>query len=682
MVAGKLRHTGFPARQSFAGNSPFPFLSGEEYPEARHLATQAMALRLVYGAMREGIFGSEITLSVKESDGSTLELKNAQDLYEHICTSDSAKIMHLTLHNGKGDEAIEDINTFVNNILREQALKKIPEASEGNNWRNFQYEILDSLNHEVLAVCASRQFNKSLEGERVRHHNLWDWMVSRDSAQWLKAHHHDLDSFLLQLAAFRGHPLHPSSKVRLLLDPKDPARRYSLDSREAQQFFPEFAHDVGIMVYAVKADRITASLSESSGGKRTYVAYIRANFPQAYVAWRKALARRVGKAYAREYVPVPVHPLQREEIQSHFAEALAQGEIVPLPEVIISLRPTLSARTLTPVSGNAPQIKLSLNMQMTSVVRTLAPARVFNAPVYSDLIQNILKRDHRLSQVLRPIQEQASIYYGKDSNPESKDYQDGYQLAAVFKQNPGLQTSESEIRVPVAALLHASPFSGEPVILDIMHAAGIKTPEQAVAYFNTYARIVVGAEVGMLSRYGVGLEGHQQNDDMIFSKDSGQPKAVMYRDINGGMEASETLLKLNGYNIASQIHPVRKGLYSDITVPLEQTTHTTFYSHLFPLVAILAKAYGVPKEEFYDRIRKAILNILKDAEAHYTDITARLPDTEQEAANGAWKSNLQEIQGALLSREMETKCLLTMRLGGTQAMAFTHAENPLVQQPR
>lgn len=665
------------ATESSATTAQPPANALDDYASSREVAGQNLMLRVVYCAMQERIFADDTVLSVTQGD-EVQQLHSSHEIYDYLYTRDETKPVQLSLNLHGIERPMNELNSFMNGVLREEVIAQVPEASQNANWLQFQYEIADSLNHEALAITAKRSFAKSLEQETQQYDNMFEWMKENRAQQWMQEHNHDTDSFLLQLGAFNGHPTHPSSKMRLLLDPERKGKRHAIEADEAQQVFPEFAPDVPLQLYAVKAERATSNTS-TRDVPQGYREYMRESFPEEFGKWEEAVDKRHGTGAAAEYIPIPVHPLQTRELEHRFAAQMGAAEVIAVPEVTISQRPTISTRTLTPVDNDEqPQIKTSLNMQMTSVVRTIAPARAYNSPVYSDVVGEVVANDDSIRPNIRPLMEQATAYYGTDASESSQDYQDGYQLSAVFKQNPAQLTHDGEIRMPVAAMLRESPFSGKPVLADIMRSAGVGSAEDAKDYLRDYVDIVVRSEVGLLARYGIGLEGHQQNNDMIFDAASGRPKTSVYRDINGGVEANEPVLKMNGYDMASDMHPVKKGLYDDVDLPLQQTMHTTFHSHLFPMVAVIAKEYDIPQTQLYQQIRESVEHTLGNArDDHMPKMLAAIPQAEREDAQRVFEKSLDTIGEALLSRDMETKCLLSMRLAQSQSMKFSHSRNPI-----
>ncbi len=624
-------------------------------------AAQRMALRLAYSGFLEGLIppGCAVTITGRAPRVLTSAGAVLRDLF--VREAEGAQTLHLT--GCAAAQSLDDPLAFADRALRDFARATLGPAFSTERWDRVLGELADSLRNEVLAT----QAQQALFAKVSPVDNLLCWLSEEGSGR---------DALLLQLGAFSGHRTHPATKMRLLLDPADPRHAVPLSIAQSRAFAPEFAPDVALPLLAVRAARCTTRLSANLTG--TYTAYMRQSFPQAFAAWAQACGED-----APDLLPIPVHPLHLPQLRHRFAWAMVAGEVREVPGAQVVQRPTLSLRTLTPVSRlDEPQIKTTIAMQMTSVVRTLAPARAYNAPVFSDLLTRIVAQDDDLCAVVRVVEEPVSVYWGQDPDPGRGDYQDGYHLAAVFKANPAGLVAADELRLPLNTLFAASPFGAGRILTDVMRASGVDGAATATAFVRSYARVVAGADIGMLARYGVGLESHQQNIDMILSHE-GAPRALLYRDINGGVELYAPLLALNGYHPDRQCHPVRKGLHDALTVPLQQTAHTTLGAHLLPLVHIVAHAFDVPEPDLFGIIRDELALALEHVQTrHVPRLLRRLSPAEAMEARAVYAQVLARIGDNLLRQPLQTKCLLTMRALQSQRMVFTGVSNPLQSSVR
>jgi len=651
---------------------------------ARNLAEQTHALRLIYAAKLEEIFENSVWLKVTSESGACEDLRTAEELLDFIYSRNDIVPVQLMFYRSNSSHAIDSIFFLWDVILLDSIRAFMKDAFTLSSWERFRQELLDSLNNEIISFYARLNIENSIRSAHHGELNFWKWVTQNPYRQrWLQDNNHDLSSFLLQVGSFSGHRAHPSSKMKMIIDPKDPSIRKPLSAVSISIYSPEFARNVALQIIAIKAIQSTTKLSAlSRDGEKVveetetevadnYLLYFKESFPEIYETWKAALASQVGGDRIDEFVPIPIHPLQIPEIKYRFAQDIACGDIIFLPDVTVKQRPTISFRTLTPVNReNEPQIKTSINMQMTSVVRTLAPARAFNAPVLSDTLGVLLRKDTEMNGVLRILREPAAIYWGTNDDPEAKDYKDGYHLGAVFKDNPTLLTKSDEICIPLNTLLSASPFSGERILTDLMRSKAIKTKKEVLSFFQEYVGIVVKSDVGMLVKYGISLESHQQNIDIVFDF-YGKPRAMVYRDINGGLEIFEPMLRLNGYDLRSKIHSNRKGLLDSIDLPLQQTMHTTLASHVFAVISVISKTYDVPKKFLLNIMHELVEIEVNCAKLyHLPPLFDKLPADKALAVKEKIMQAIYYVERGLLGHEVEIKCLTRMRINQLQENIF------------
>jgi siderophore synthetase component len=646
--------------------------------QARHM----QLLRLALSAMMEGLVGGKVRVGIAleaSARGAVVHCRSARELAQFLYRADPASITGVRIDFEDGRASYDSLASFVGGPLKRSVRLALAAAFSEESWLRFEAELRDSLVNEARALSAeAATYGRLRELLSARGEASFLHYLTRNPAadRDLAGVRHDTASLFTQIGSFSGHRTHPCAKTRLLQQPDLPTRIRPLTQEDHQAYAPECAPDVALALLAVRRDRLTVSLSESCRGG--YEAFFTSAFPDALGRWRELLTATKGDA-ADRYAPVPIHPLQAEIIRSHFADPIAAGDIVFLPGAAIIQRPTISFRTLMPVRRpSEPQIKTSLTMQMTSVLRTLAPARAYNAPVFSDLLLRLTADDAAMGQWLRPLAEPVAVYWGTDARPQSEDYRSGYHLAALFKANPSTLQRPREIAIPLNTLLSPSPASGERLIVEMMRDAGIRTSAEALDYFRAYAGIVLGVDIGMLARYGISLETHQQNTDLIFDH-SGSLSAVGYRDISGGLEICEPLLIANGHDIRPALHPNIKGLFDAPAIPLQQTIYVSFITHLFPVVDIVSAAFGVPEARLFAILAETVRRVLAEArERHVPGALAKLaPDARGEAAR-LFHQMIELIERQILRQPIAVKSLLRMRAAQSQAVGFSAMANPLI----
>ena len=325
------------------------------------------------------------------------------------------------------------------------------------------------------------------------------------------------------------------------------------------------------------------------------------------------------------------------------------------------------------MTPNGHQVKTTVGMQMTTVVRTNAPSRVHNGPLTSGLVKKVVNSDERFADSLALVDEPMGIYL-KHDGIDNDSYKRAYHLNALFKNNPTAR--EGEIMMPVATLYANSPFTGRAVIADMLAASGRDNPDAALAYFTDYARMVVHNDVGMFARYGISLEGHQQNTLVAFDK-SGTPSRSIYRDFSGGVEVYEPILASQKsfddakLDMRPHLHEVTSVLDDSMEAPLNQVVHTTIRLHLLPMVDIFEKEFGMDRDAAMETLRNTVKAEITAARNEHT------PKIKEEKRDD-YEAFLDHVEQEICETPFSQKSMLLARLQGTQSVKFgAPVDNPL-----
>ncbi|MEM6805486.1 MAG: IucA/IucC family protein, partial [Bacteroidota bacterium] len=366
----------------------------------------------------------------------------------------------------------------------------------------------------------------------------------------------------------------------------------------------------------------------------------------------------------------PVHPYQLSQIESRFTQEMTKGYILCFEEITIAAQASMSLRTLMPYDDSSPYIKLPINIQTTSMLRTHSPPRVHAGPILSRLLENILRKDLELSAYLKTMPEPLGIYVNDDAYlGESQN--PSYHLNVLYKVNPLQLIGPNEICVPLSAALEISPLSAKPLILEIMNFQGELSTTEALAYFEAYAERVISGQLGLYVKYGIAMEAHQQNCSLVFSE-SGEFLYSIIGDLAGGIEIYEPILHMNGIQIKEDMHPTKKHIFEEGEIPEQQIIHTTFNYHLIPLSLIIAQHYQLDWQE--------LLEILVHSVRRCIDTYRK--DKLHLANKDDWDAYLEEvdrIERVLLKDDIQVRSLLRMSLGMTQKNVYTQAQNLFAQ---
>ncbi len=285
------------------------------------------------------------------------------------------------------------------------------------------------------------------------------------------------------LAAALPHPAYPASPCRL-----------GLNDQDLLAYAPEFRPEFELHWAAVPRQAVTGP------GERT-----------ASPAWWPTPARvglPAGLAVTHELFPV--HPLTARDR----LPALPGPGALLAPEPYLTVRPTLSVRTVAVADHPAEHLKLPLPASTLGARnrRSLKPGTLADGALVGRLLARIRDRDPALAGLLLAD----DTGYAHAGHPD---------LGYLLRRLPsGLDKSRV---VPVAALAARAP-SGRLVIEELAHQEG--TPG-VLAFTRRYFRLVLGLAVRLLVRYGIALESHQQNAALV--TEPGVPPRLLVKDFDG-----------------------------------------------------------------------------------------------------------------------------------------------------
>ena len=95
---------------------------------------------------------------------------------------------------------------------------------------------------------------------------------------------------------------------------------------------------------------------------------------------------------------LPVHPWQFEHaVPSIYEEEIHREVIILLEDAKLSAQATSSFRTVAPLDNEAPVLKLAVNSQMTSTVRSISTQTAMNSTIFSSMIEKIMDQEGHLN---------------------------------------------------------------------------------------------------------------------------------------------------------------------------------------------------------------------------------------------------------------------------------------------
>ncbi|TCJ13064.1 hypothetical protein E0L93_15280 [Rubrobacter taiwanensis] len=443
-------------------------------------------------------------------------------------------------------------------------------------------------------------------------------------------------AFFEQLVS-EGHPLHPCAKLKA-----------GLAAAEAVRYSPEWGVVVDLALAAVREDvcrevSCDGSLREILLGEH----------PGAGRAFEAALRER-GLDPAR-YVPIPLHPWQLENtLPRLYSGAQARGEVVPVPEARIPARPLMSFRSLAP-AGGGHHVKTAVDLRLTNAVRTVSRGSVENAAELTRVLREVRRREG-FGERFAVLEERAGAYYDPPAETNEDRPLLAKNLAAILREDPWSRLRSGELAMPAAALLAESPAGG-PVLAEVVeefaHTMGLRCIEEAAErFFRRYCAVALPGFLTLMSRYGIGLEGHLQNCLPVFRE--GVPVRMLVRDF-GGVRVLRGRLRARG--LGASLYPGSDVAARDERDLRAKVFYPLFLNHLGELAAGLSRT-------------------LDAGEARYWSVAARVC---REVYAGLRRDPAARAdERALFAPKMPLKALATMRLlGNVTDYVYAEVPNPL-----
>jgi siderophore synthetase component len=384
-----------------------------------------------------------------------------------------------------------------------------------------------------------------------------------------------------------AHPYHPCYKSRVGFTLAD-SRRYS----------PETANAIRPVLLAARRDRCFLAIGNIAGGSVETSLLCAADAEQ----FEQALRRR--SLRVEDYVPLPVHPWQWEEvILPLYHPSLARSELVSIGSLNANYWPQQSIRTLSNLSDvRAPNLKLSMNLVNTSTARGLSPHTVVNAPAISDWLSALVRCTDWRPPMAEPIvlHEFAGIGFTPSGNAAG---QYGA-LACIWRQSIQSRLRPGESAAPMTALIHVDS-DGRPFIDGWVRRYG------AASWLQRLIERAWLPVLNLLWEHGIALESHAQN--MILVHEEGWPSRVAVKDLAGGVRYCRQHLSAPPPPLVSpSAEHVRNrpAAFTEADTAEELRDYTfdaLFFVNLAEVAPLLKRYYDLAETQFWQIVRDVLV---------------------------------------------------------------------------
>jgi len=502
-------------------------------------------------------------------------------------------------------------------------------GNKQSSWLKLAEEVINGSANLALAYAYWDWKKKEIQ-QQAREQGMLttiDWVLLK------KKQNGDFDSSLFfEQLSIEGHNLHPGTKTKIGMEPED-----------VFQYAPEFDGVTDIQFVGVRKDYAEWSVIEES--EQDANAFLFKEYPRLPVVAEQEFSEH-GLAI-NDYVFVPVHSWQLEkEIPEIYQQEIREQVVVPLKGITVPSGATSSFRTVVPlINGEKPKhaIKVAVNSQMTSTVRSISANTTNNAAVFTRLIRSVMKREPDLAETFVPVCECAGYNFKMkdiENNPlKSRN------LSAVIRENIETFTALDEAAIVGSSLFAESPMTEKPILIELIEIYAEKRKKTSLRkatfqFFSEYVSIALPGFLTLMVKYGIGLEGHLQNSVIVFKE--GRPVRMLFRDWGGARIYRN---RLQQHQVQVQFYPGSVTVTESLKEMHNKVFYTVFQNHCGELILQVCKHIGLGEGELWQEVYRICEKVFNQLES--------LPP---------YAESVRMDRKALYQAEVDHKALTKMRL--------------------
>lgn len=390
----------------------------------------------------------------------------------------------------------------------------------------------------------------------------------------------DIDDVLYsESLIFEGHPTHPLTKTKL-----------PLSMEEVRTYSPEFEKIINLKVMLIHNEyvNVTTILDHSQFILNEVI-------PEYIDELHTFMNDR--ERLLKDYKVILVHPWQYEHtIRNKFKEWLQNHILISTPFHVPS-KATSSFRTMSLI--NHPyHVKLPVNVQATSAVRTVSPETTIDGPKLSQALHRELNQYTQLDVVLEP--------YGLFAKTDSDDAR---QLACIIREKPFIKNDG--ILLVTGALVNKNVVDNEITVDSYLKWINDDINQHTIHQFmRNYTRQLVTPLLALIQDYGIALEAHMQNT-LVHLGPKYQIQFIV-RDLGGSRIDIKTLSQR-----LKHIEVENKSLLADsIEEVIMKFQHAVVQNQLAELIFHFKKYEFIKEEELFNIIQEEIEVAINDTKPH------------------------------------------------------------------
>lgn len=439
-------------------------------------------------------------------------------------------------------------------------------------------------------------------------------------------------SLFFEQLILEGHHLHPGAKTKI-----------GLSQSDVFKYSPEFHQTFAVRFVAV--DREYVVTTDSSKG------LLEEHYRDEWERCCEELRRKGLKP--EEYDIIPVHEWQfTHALPSVYEQEIAEKTIILIDSVKLDAEATSSFRTVYAKNRKTPSLKLAVNSQMTSTVRSISTQTAMNSTLFTNMMSEIMKAEDQLKEFV-PLNEIAGAAFKSDDELKSRN------LTMLLRESIDEKLEEDEVAIAGPALYSQSPLSEQSILAELVNlyakSNNLTKNHAAFPFFEEYIRTVIPGYLTMMVKYGIALEGHLQNSIPVFK--NGRLSRFFFRDW-GGSRIYQKRLEEQG--IAVSFTPGSVSVTENMADMHNKLYYTVFQNHLGEIIRQLVQYSGISEEAFWKRVKKVC-----------DETFAQLAEQRN------IKENVLLDRKFLYQSNVMHKSLTKMRLSHEKGDCYSEVSNPL-----
>jgi D-ornithine---citrate ligase len=426
---------------------------------------------------------------------------------------------------------------------------------------------------------------------------------------------------LLEKYCWSGHNTYPFPKLII-----------GLNKNEEKLYFKKYVSKLSILI--VQKEKVHFSSTKNY----TYDKFLLSYFPN--------LIKEIGKNYKLKsnetFIPIHIYQERHDPLLKKF---IKQNKLIVI-HVEYPYFMLTSTRTIF-VLKDKLCLKLPVNLKITSELRLISQSYCHNAPIFSDIMKQIIVTDKTINKLFAIAPDIASVYH--------TDYKISKHLDVIFRK-----AILSKNTFPANFLFEVIDLKSNRRNIESIYNYIFNNEKKVNDFFMKYIYTLLYGPIVLFIKYGIAVEPHLQNCFIEFDN-KGFAKKIILRDIDG-ININLAILSNNINLDKYDFHPYTKDLFKPDIFSATKIWHSLIYNHVRELVLIISTNYHIDEKILWDEVKHIINRILIDLQNDR--ITA---------------TRVRMFRKYFLSKGVDTKALLLMKLSESESFKIVKVKNFLYQ---